>query len=150
MESEETPKKGKGKLYGIIGAVVVLGLGGYMFLGGGGAEEDPEAATTTTVAVEGAVIEADEMTVNLADSETRYARIRFGVVLPLDGDSTTVGERFPIMKDAVLTVVSQFTAGDLLGTGGIDSLRSQLTDKAFEVWPDGEVLRVVITEVLVQ
>ncbi len=150
MESEETPKKGKGKLFGIIGAVVVLGVGGYMFLGGGGGGEEDPSVTTTTLVVEGAVIEADEMTVNLADADTRYARIRFGVVLPEDGDSTTVGERFPIMKDAVLGVVSKYTAGQLLGDGGIDSLRSQLTERAMEVWPNGEVLRVVVTEVLVQ
>lgn len=148
--AEDAPKKSKKKLFAIIGGVVVLLVGGYMFLGGGG-EADPDSMeTTTTIAVEGAVIEAEQMTVNLADSDTRYARIRWAVVLPADGDSTTVGERFPLLKDAVLGVVSQYTADDLRGPEGLDSLRADLSDEAQVVWPNGEVLRVVITEVLVQ
>jgi flagellar basal body-associated protein FliL len=153
MEPETTPpKKGKGKLIAIVGGAVVVGAAAYFFLGMGGGGGDAEAAavTTTTIAEEGAVIEADEMTVNLADPSPRYARLRFAVVLPVGGDSATVGERFPLLKDRVLDIMSAFTAEQLLAPGGLDQMRAQLTAESQEVWPDGEVMRVLVTELLVQ
>ena len=80
----------------------------------------------------------------------RYARIKFAVVLPEGGDTAAVGERFPVLKDAVLGVVSGYSADQLLGPSSLDDLRAEFTTAAQDVWPDGEVLRVVITEVLVQ
>ena len=148
-EQAEAPAKSKKKLIMIVGGVLVLGGGAYMFLGGGGGDVDA-SVTTTTVIVEGPVVEAEQMTVNLADEGLRYARIKFAVVLPLGGDTAAVGERFPVLKDAVLSVVSGYTADQLLGADSLDRLRSEFTAAAHEVWEDGEVLRVVITEVLVQ
>ena len=151
MEAEEqqAPAKSKKKLIMIVVGVLVLGGAAYMFLGGGGGEVDA-SVTTTTVVVEGPVLEADQMTVNLADEGLRYARIRFAVVLPEGGDTAAVGERFPVLKDAVLSVVSGYSADQLLGSDSLDHLREEFTTAALDVWPDGEVLRVVITEVLVQ
>ena len=75
----EEAKKGKGKLIGIIGGVVVLlGVVYFMFLGGGGGDAEA-GATTTTVPVEGAVIESDQMTITLADDPVRYARLTFAM-----------------------------------------------------------------------
>ncbi len=144
------PKKGRGRLIGIIGGVVVLlGAVYFLFLGGGGGDAEA-GVTTTTVPVEGAVIESDQMTVTLADEPVRYARITFAVVLPEGGDSTVVGEKMPLLKDGVLDVVAGMFAADLVGSQGLDSLREGLTAKALEVYTEGEVLRVVLTEVLVQ
>lgn len=148
-EQAEAPAKSKKKLVMIVVGVLVLGGGGYMFLGGGGADAEA-SVTTTTVIVEGPVLEADQMTVNLADEQLRYARIKFAVVLPAGGDTAAVGERIPVLKDAVLSVVSGYTAEDLRGTDSLDRLRSEFSDAALDVWENGEVLRVVITEVLVQ
>ena len=145
-------KKGKGKLIAIIGGAVVVGAAAFYFLAmGGGGGDDMASPTTTTVAFEeGAVIEADEMTVNLADPTPRYARLTFAVVLPTGGDSTVVGERFPLLKDRVIDVMAQFTAGQLSAPGGLDQVRTELTAESQEVWPGGEVLRVIVTEFLVQ
>ena len=148
--AEEAAKKGKGKLIGIVGGVVVLlGAVYFLFLGGGGGEAEA-AVTTTTIPVEGAVIESDQMTVTLADEPVRYARITFAVVLPEGGDSAVVGERMPLLKDGVLDVVAGMSAADLVGQAGLDVLRADLTAKALEIYTEGEVLRVVLTEVLVQ
>ena len=149
-EQEETPKKSKKKLFIGVGGVAVLAVGYFMFMGGGGEEADETAATTTTVVVEGPVIEADQMTINLADEDPRYARLKFAVVLPMGGDGAAVGERFPILKDAVLDVVVSYTAEDMRSPDILDTLRNEFTDKALDVWPDGEVLRVLITELLIQ
>lgn len=151
MASDETTEKGGSKKKLMIGGgVAALAVVGYLFLGGGGGDPEAAEATTTTVVVEGAVIESDEMTVNLADSTVRYARIKVGLVLPVDGDSTTIGERMPILKDSILGVVGRYDAATLLEPDTLDELRRRFTDEANEVWTEGEVLRVVITELLVQ
>lgn len=148
-EEEEAKKGGKGKLIGIIGGVVVLlGAVYFLFLGGGGEEE--AGVTTTTVVVEGAVIEVDEMTITLTDSPVRYARLKFAVVLPVGGDSAAVGDRLPVLKDAVLEVMSGYAAEDLMGADVLPGIRNQLTDRALEVYEEGQVIRVVLTELLVQ
>lgn len=157
MDAETTDtqaKKGKGKLLGIIGAVVVvLAAAGFYFVGMGGgdevAAEDPEA-TEAMEPVEGAIVESEDMTVNLADGSPRYARIRFAVVLHEGSDQAAVGERFPLLKDRILDVMSGFTADELLADGGLDDVRAQLTAASEHVWPDGDVLRVLVTELLVQ
>lgn len=153
MADEETgevvEKKSKMKIIAPIGGIVLLAVAYFVFFAGGGEEADEASATTTTIA-EGPVIEADQMTINLADEDPRYARLRFAVVLPLDGDGAAVGERFPILKDAVLDVVNTYTTSDLRAPDILDTLRSEFTAAAHEVWPDGEVIRVLITELLVQ
>ena len=95
-------------------------------------------------------IESDQMTVTLADEPVRYARITFAVVLPEGADSAVVGDKMPLLKDGVLDVVAGLSAADLVGQQGLDSLRSDLTAKALEIYTEGEVLRVDLTEVLVQ
>ena len=149
-EAATEEKKSKKKLFMIIGGVAVLGVGYFMFMGGGGEPVDENAAPTTTVIVEGAVIEAEQMTVNLADEDPRYARLKFAVVLPEGGDAAAVGERFPMLKDAVLDVVNGYTVADMREPDILDTLREEFTGKALEVWPDGDVLRVLITELLIQ
>lgn len=147
---EEEKKGGKGKLIGIIGGVVVLlGAVYFLFLGGGGGEEEA-GVTTTTIPVEGPVIEVDEMTITLSDDPVRYARLKFAVVLPEGGDTAAVGDRVPVLKDAVLDVVSGYTAAELVGPAALGVLRDELSAKALEVYDEGVVLRVVLTEVLVQ
>ncbi|MCP4309125.1 MAG: flagellar basal body-associated FliL family protein [bacterium] len=147
---EDAKKGGKGKLIGIIGGVVVLlGAVYFLFLGGGGGDAEA-GVTTTTVVVEGAVIEVDEMTVTLTDDPIRYARLSFAVVLPMGGDSAAVGDRVPVLKDAVLDVMSGYAAADLVGPEALAVLRDELTESALDVYEDGEVIRVVLTEVLIQ
>lgn len=149
-ETEEVvEKKSKMKIIAPVGGVLLLAIAYFVFFAGGGDEAD-EAAVTTTVVVEGPVIEADQMTINLADEDPRYARLRFAVVLPLNGDGAAVGDRFPILKDAVLDVVNGYTTDDLRAADILDTLRSEFTAAAHDVWPDGEVIRVLITELLIQ
>ena len=150
MADENKEKGGNKKKLMIGGGVAAVAIVGYLFLGGGGGDPAAADTTTTTIVVEGAVIESDEMTVNLADSTVRYARIKVGLVLPVDGDSTTVGERMPILKDSILGVVGRYDADTLLHPDTLDELRARFTEEANEVWTEGEVLRVVITELLVQ
>lgn len=151
MADEQAPKGGKKKLVMIAApALVVVGLGAFFLLGRGGGEE-VAASTTTTVAQVGEVIEGDTLTVNLADEgDPRYARVTFAVVLPVGADSGLVGMKISLLKDRALDIIAGYSADELLGDGGFDDLRRRLSDAAAEIWPDGEVMEVVLTEVLVQ
>lgn len=154
VDQIETPpqekKGGKGKMIGIVVAVLVVVAGAYFFLlGGSGAPaEEPVSAEP----VEGAVIDGATMTVALDDggNQTHFVRISFAVVLAEGADSAVVGNRIQILQDAALSTIAVYSADELRTVAGLDRLRGDLTAKAQEVYPDGEVIRVVLTEVIVQ
>jgi flagellar FliL protein len=142
-------KGGKKKIFMIVGLIAALGgIYFFMFAGSGGAE----VATEDTTPVEGVVIDGATMTVALNDGSgvAHFARVAFAVVLSEGADSAAVGNRIQILQDAALTTIAGFTAEDLRSVEGLDRLRSALTADALVVWPDGEVIRVVLTEVIVQ
>ena len=155
-EQQETPdeeaESGGGKLKKIIFIVVpalVVGAGVFFFFfGGTGAEA--AGPTTTLAPVEGEVIEIDTVTVNLVGSEGRYARVGFAVVLDSMANSTVVGAKVPLMRDALLTTMTGFTADELQTADGMERLRQELSDAMVALFPDGEVLRAVLTELIVQ
>jgi len=89
------------------------------------------------------------MTVGLVD-DGALARVGFALVLAEGADSAAVGNRIQLLQDAALTTISQFTSAELRSTEGLDRLRGELTTRAHEIWVDGEVVRVVLTEVIVQ
>ena len=149
---EETTEKsgGKKKLIMIVVPIVaVIAAGAGFFLRSG----DTAAAavpTTTIPVVEGDVIEVDTMTVNLIGEEGRYARIGFAVVLDSTADSGAVGKKMPLMRDATLTVMTEFDSVELQTAEGMDRLRKELSDAVVAIFPDGEVIRAVLTELIVQ
>lgn len=146
----------KGKLKTILVAVIALGIIGaaaYVFLLGGSSTTDEAAAEPEPAEVavaDGEVIDVATMTVNLAGGSEQYARVGFAVVLSAEADPSAVEARFALLKDAALTRISGYAAADLLSPEGLAGLRLDLTEAAGEVWPDGEVNRVVLTELIVQ
>lgn len=145
-------KGGKGKLLAIVALVVVLagGAAAYVFMGSSGGEAAAEAPAEPVAPVEGAVIDVTTMTVNLGGGAQQYARVGFAVVLNETAEASVVEGRFALLKDAALTRISTYTAEQLLSPVGMSSLRDDLTAAAQEVWPEGEVLRVALTELIVQ
>ena len=146
QQQQEEKKGGKGKL--IIAAVLVLVVAGgaYMFLFSGGGEEEPVA----TEPVEGLVVDGATMTVALSGDEPSFARVGFALVLAEGVDTVEVGQKIQIMQDSALTVITGYQAGDLKSVEGLDRLRGDLTTSAHDIWDPNEVLRVVLTEVIVQ
>lgn len=149
--TEETAEKtgGKKKLIMIVVPVIVViaGAAGFFLRGG----DTAEAAVPTTVPiVEGDVIEVDTMTVNLIGEEGRYARVGFAVVLDSTADSGAVGKKMPLMRDATLTVMTDFDSTELQTADGMERLREELSDAVVAIFPDGEVIRAVLTELIVQ
>lgn len=147
-ETEATGSGSKKKLIAIVLVLALAGAGAFVFLRGGDAAD---AATGEPAAVvEGEVVPVAQMTVNLANLENRYARISFAVVLSQGVLEDQVSPRFPLLQEAVLRGVTEFSPEDLRGPEGFDALATALTEQAKTVYPDGEVLRVVLTELLVQ
>lgn len=146
VAGEEGQSQSKKKLVAIVLVAVLAAGGAFTFMKGGSAEAD----TTPAAPVAGEVVDVAQMTVNLANAESRFARLSFSVVLPEGVVKEAVAPNFPLLQEAVLREVSQFDAGMLRAAGGFDALAEALTARAHEVYPDGEVLRVVLTELLVQ
>lgn len=143
---ESPPRKSRKKL--LLALVVLLAAGGaaaWFFLLGGGEEPAGDQAP-----VDGPVVDVEQMTANLAGPEIHYARFAFAVVLAEGKVAGDVEPRFALLKDAALSEVQQLTTAQLLTPDGADHLRTRLTERAQEIYPDGEVLRVVLTELIVQ
>jgi flagellar basal body-associated protein FliL len=134
----------------LLGAVVlVLGVavGAYLVLGGG---EPAETVAEPQPAEEGAVVAVADMTANLAGEPVSYAKVAFAAVLAAGADEAAVAARFPLLRDAAITELSTITGAHLRTTAGADELRGRLTARAAALYPDGEVLRIVLTELVVQ
>lgn len=143
-EAEPAPPRSKRKLLLVLAAVVVvLAAAWWLLLRGGDetAEAPPE---------DGPVVEVAQMTVNLAGDEFHYVRFAFALVLSAEALPGDVEPRFALVKDAALSVAQSFTEAELRTPEGTDRLRSELTLRAREVYPDGLVRRAVLTELLVQ
>lgn len=146
-EAEETKKGGKLKL--IIIAVVAIALGGVaakMFLlSPAPVDEGPPPPPE-----EGAVVTIGQMTTSLAGEGNSYARVELAAVTNAEADATMLEEKFPLMRDEALTVLMGFSAQQLKTVEGADQLRAALSERAQEVWDEEEVLRIVLTDLLVQ
>ncbi len=148
---ETTEKSGsKKKLIMIVVPIVVVIAGAAVFFLRGGDTAEAAVVTTTAPVVEGEVIEVDTMTVNLVGEEGRYARIGFAVVLDSTANTGVVGMKVPLMRDATLTVMTGFDSAELQTAEGMERLRQELSDAIVAIFPDREVIRVVLTELIVQ
>lgn len=131
----------------LVVALVLIGAVAAFLLSGAGRGE--EADVPAPVA-DGAIIAVDSLTVSMADERFPYVRVGFAVVLAEGADEAGVKSRLPLLRDAALTTISSSSAGDLRTPEGLDVLRSLLSEEARRLYPDGEVVRVVLTEVTVQ
>jgi flagellar protein FliL len=124
--------------------LVVAGVAGYLL------RPAPADAGPPPPPPEGEIVEVAQLTANLAGPELHYARVAFSVVL-VDGKAAgDVQARFPLVRDAALSELAGTTPDQLRGTEGVEGLRDRLSERAVALYPDGEVLRVVLTELVVQ
>jgi flagellar FliL protein len=145
VEDEPAPSGGKRKLIVIVLVLLVaIGGGAAKFLLGSDADEG-EAEV-----VEGVVVPLEPLTTTTGTATLSHARVALALVLVEGADEVTVMERAPLLQDALLREVATMNADQLRSSEGSDQLRVALTAHAQEVWPEGEVLRVILTELLVQ
>ena len=145
---------------------MMMGVGGlvvaaaaYFFVFSGGSADAEAMAPTTTIALseeaEGAILPVGALTVNLTDETPHFARVAFSVVLVEGTDPLVVEAKFPLMLDAALRELADFTSVELRTLAGQERLREALSEQAAALLNDEEegvrlVTRVVLTDLLVQ
>jgi flagellar FliL protein len=151
-EREGRGKGGKGgrsgKLKLLVPVVLLLGAGlaaKSLLLG-----SPAQKAEAKPKKQEGAIVTMDPVTVNLADAGFHYARVGFGIVLTTTASSKEVEERLPLFKDQAISTVGGFQSRVLKTVEGQDELRHRLTEVAFELYGEEEIVKVILTEIVVQ
>jgi flagellar protein FliL len=147
VEGEEGGGGKKKIILMAVPALLAIGAGAFFFLGGSG---DASAPTTTLPPIEGEIIPIETLTVNLVGEENRYARLGFAVVLDSLADVGVVEGKLPLLQDAAIGVMVHYDSTTLQSVEGQEQLRQELTDASIALFPEGEVLRAVLTELIVQ
>lgn len=149
MAKDTSGKQGKGrKVKVVVGLVVLLGAGlaaRTMLLGGEGTQAEAKPKEE-----EGVIVTMDPVTVNLADPGFHYARVGFGLVLTTSAKYKTIEERLPLFKDEAIRTVGKFESRVLKTVEGQDELRRRLSEVASELYGEEEILKVILTEIVVQ
>lgn len=134
----------------VLAGVVAIVLGGgaaYALTMGG---DDAPAADEPTPVEEGEILEIGTLTTNLAGPTPQYARVGVALVLAAGVDAPAVEADLALVKDAIISEVSRHAAADLRGHEGVQALRSGLSTAVADLFEDGTVVRVALTELLVQ
>lgn len=147
--AEEAPPKGRKKLRLVVVVLLVL-LAGAAGLKMTVLSPSEAATEEEVVPEEGEIVAIGEMTTSLAGGGSHYVRVQLAAVLNATADATAAEGRFPLMRDRALGVLMAFTADELRTVEGAERLRTTLTREAQTVWEDEQVLRIVLTDLLVQ
>ena len=144
----EVKKKGKGKLIGIVLAVVLAGVGAKFTVLSSGKAGTPKPTPTPTPEP-GEVIDLGDLTINLAEP-SRYALVGLAVELGKTADPAKITTQMPLLKDAGVRKLNGLPAATLLSAAGQEQVRTELTDQAQQIFGKDKIVRVLLTEVVVQ
>ena len=145
----EVQKKGKGKLIGIVLAVVLVAGVAAKFTVLSGGKAGKATATPAPAPTPGPVIDLGDLTINLAEP-SRYALVGLAVELGKTAKADTITAQMPLLKDASVRKLSGMSATTLLSQAGQDQVRAELTDQAQQIFGKDKIVRVLLTEVVVQ
>jgi flagellar protein FliL len=155
-ETADTPPKTKGPKKGkkkVILAVVALAIGGgaYKFvLAPAPAASDEDVPPEALALVEGEIIELPEVVINLADPETRYARVGLALVLEEGIVAKDFEAESAIAKDVALSYLSSYTYGQLRDPALKEQAKAELSRLVREAYGDAKVVRVLWTVLVMQ
>jgi flagellar protein FliL len=140
----EPPAKKRWKLYLAVLVAVIAGgaAAAFFLLGGGGPEEEIEV-------VEGEIVQLEAQTTTLGEGPAVHARVAIAVVLAEGVAVEVIPPRTPLLRDALLRELAVMDSDTLRTVAGSDQLRQRLTADAQEIWEEGEVVRIVLTELVV-
>lgn len=160
-EEGEAPKKGKGKLFIIIGVVVLLlvGVGGFLAFSGGSKNPDGEEEVEEVDPEENfRVVTLEPFVVNLADSQ-HFLKVTIALrydpalldpepVVEEEGEAAGGGgaggehidhnlpdkllDRVPMINDAIIHILSSKRTEDVLTLEGKEELKEELLDAVNE------------------
>ena len=144
--------KGRSNLIPAVVLAVGLAAAGYFFSSskGGGtasAASANAAATTTTTAPEGDIVKLDSTTLNLADG--RFLKIGIGLQLKKGIKPEEYTTKSAKALDLALTLFGSRTYAQLADPKGRTDAKDALSEQVVKAY-DGEVIRVYITEFVMQ
>jgi flagellar basal body-associated protein FliL len=140
-------KKGKGKLVGIVVAVVVVaGIGAKFTLPSGG----KAGAAVDPTPTPGQVVDLGTITINLADPTPHYAEVGLALEVSPTASADKLTTQMPLLQDAAVSQLSALTEAQVLAPGGQDAIRAALTTRAQQLFGKAIVDKVLLTELVVQ
>lgn len=144
-------KKGKSKLIFIVAFLLILLAGGggvYFFLFAKKDKKEEKAPLPSHV---GVMMEIGTFTVNLADKDVdAYARVSITLELSDEKVRQEVEKRLPIIKDAIIDVISSKTSSFVKTPEGRENLRLELIKRINTILFEGGVRNIYFTEFVVQ
>ncbi len=154
-EGKEERKGGKKGLFVFLALFILLaaaGGGAYFFFLKGGEEEDKKAKEVERKPAEiGVMFDLGTFIVNLADPGVEmYAKVSITLELSDQEVTTEVEKRLPIVKDAVIDILSSKTYGDIRTPEGKERLRFELIKRINTILVKGGVRNLYFTEFVVQ
>ncbi len=151
-EEKVEEKKGGRKILFLIPVVLLLlavaGGGAYFFLLNKPKKEGEEKISPSQV---GVMVDLGVFTVNLADKGTdAYARVAITLELSNEKVKREVDKRMPIIKDAIIDVISSKTSDFVRTPEGREALRLELIRRLNIILVEGGVRNIYFTEFVVQ
>lgn len=167
VAENELEKAGKGKkkkLLIILGALILLVIGGLIFAvpyfkGDRGTSEQGEEGSQPVVDESAAnkqetvkaTLALDSFLVNLADKDAgRFVKISFQLGLAEEPKEGELKMAVPAIRDSIITLLTSKTSEDILTPQGKDMLREQVRTRMNELSAGINVLEVYIVEFVVQ
>jgi flagellar FliL protein len=157
QEAAERAGGGKGKLLLALLLLLILLAGGggaayyFLFLKKEGKEEETVKPAVAPEAV-GVMYKLEPaFIVNLADPElTMYARVSVTIELSSPEVITEVQKREPIIRDAIIEILSNKTSRELRSPEGREQLKLEIIKRINTILVQGGVRNVYFTEFVVQ
>jgi flagellar protein FliL len=136
----------------VLGFAAVAALGGaYKFvLAPDPAPATAGAATAEAAPVEGEILELPELVINLADEQTRYARIGLALVLEAGVVAKDFEAESAIAKDVALSYLSSFTFAQLRDHATKEEAKAELSRRIRTAYGEDKVVRVLWTVLVMQ
>lgn len=148
---DEAAGGGKKKMMMVVGALV-LGGGAYKFVlaPAPAAPADAGAAVVEVAPVEGETLELPEVVINLANPETRYARVGVALVLEEGIVAKDFEAEAAIAKDVILTYISKLSYEQLREPATKEQAKQEMSALIREAYGDAKVVRVLFTVLVMQ
>ena len=164
QEKKEEQAKGKGKLFIILGLLLVLlGVGGlFAYKTFFAKKENPveKAKKEELKKIEEEIKKAEKpgimynlgsLIVNLADQDAATF-LKVSITLELDNQKVQqqVEQRLPEIKDAIISLISSKTSSEIKTPEGQEKLKEEILKRVNAILPAGGVRNVYFTEFIIQ
>ena len=156
QQAEETAGGGKGKLLLVLLLLLSLliggGAGAYFFLFAKKSEKEEAPKPTVSPEAVGVMYKLEPaFIVNLADPElTMYARVSLTLEVSSPEVITEVQKREPIIRDAIIEILSNKTSRELRSPEGREQRKLEIIKRVNTVLVQGGIRNVYFTEFVVQ